>query len=388
MNGRGDEARSAGRRPTLLILSFSDISADARVLKQVEHFSTSYEVTTCGYGPSPSSDVTHIEVPGDRVIWRYDRAALLLRRYRHAYWTNPAIEWTAGALSDMRFDVVLANDVDAVGLALSLHPAHGVHADLHEYAPRQKEELPRWRWFVAPFIAWMCRTFVAHAQSWTTVSGGLAREYLRVFGFDAQVVTNASPYLSLSPTPVGDPIRLVHSGACLRNRHLMTLIDGVEVASRAVTLDLYLTPNDPAYLAELRSRAAGVPGVRVHDPLPYSELVRALNGYDVGVFVLPPVNFNYEWALPNKLFDFVQARLAVLVGPSAEMAAYVREYGLGSITDDFSAAALGRAIDELDVDSVTGFKRRADASADSLSAEAQVAIWDRALAALTESRPG
>ena len=39
-------------RPTLLILSFSPIASDARVLKQVRMLAQDHDVTTCGYGPA------------------------------------------------------------------------------------------------------------------------------------------------------------------------------------------------------------------------------------------------------------------------------------------------------------------------------------------------
>ena len=45
-----------------------------------------------------------------------------------------------------------------------------------------------------------------------------------------------------------------------------------------------------------------------------------MNACDVGVFCMPPINVNARYALPNKFFDFVQARLAVAVGPAEEMA--------------------------------------------------------------------
>ncbi len=40
-------------RPRLLILSFSPIVSDARLLKQVRRFRDDYAVTTCGYGDAP-----------------------------------------------------------------------------------------------------------------------------------------------------------------------------------------------------------------------------------------------------------------------------------------------------------------------------------------------
>src|SRR5699024_12617623 len=49
----GDVEGAAGDTPpSLLVLSFSDISRDARVLKQVTMISTDYRVMTCGYGPT------------------------------------------------------------------------------------------------------------------------------------------------------------------------------------------------------------------------------------------------------------------------------------------------------------------------------------------------
>ncbi|KQV06024.1 hypothetical protein ASC63_00535 [Leifsonia sp. Root112D2] len=162
----------------------------------------------------------------------------------------------------------------------------------------------------------------------------------------------------------------------------MVMIEGVALSRANISLDFYLTPNDPVYLAELQSHVVGMPNVRVNDPVPYDELIATLNDFDVGVFVLPPVNFNYEWALPNKLFDYVQARLGVVVGPSAEMSAYVRDFGLGEVAINYTAGAFARVLDALTLEQVHGFKRASDAAARDLSAEAQVTIWNQAIATI------
>jgi hypothetical protein len=366
----------------LLIISFSTISADARVLKQVRRFAGEYEVHTVGYGPAPEGVASHVRVPDEFPVWQYDRGSVVLRRYRRAYWSNKAIAFARDALRGTAWDAVLANDVDAVGLALALEPARGVHADLHEYAPRQKEDVPRWRRFVAPFIRWMCREFVTRAASVTTVGQGIADEYLREFGIRAGVVTNAAPYSELSATPVSSPLRLVHSGAALRDRNITTILDAVEATTADVSLALYLTPNDPAFLDEIRARAAASERIELHDPVPYAVLSRALNGNDVGIHILPPVNFNNRWALPNKFFDYVQARLGVIIGPSPEMAGVLESRGFGAVTAGFEAADLTRALDALDPARVAEWKRAADASARELSADAQIEVWAEAIAKL------
>lgn len=369
-------------RPTLLIVSFSPIVSDARLLKQIAVFRDRYDIVTCGYGEAPDGVTEHVRIPEEYAIWRHPRLLVVLRQFRRAYRGNAAIAAATSALRGRTFDVVLANDVEAAGVALSVRSRGGVHADLHEYSPRQHEELLRFRLFVKPFMMWMCRTQVARADSWSTVSAGLAREYERRFGFRPVVVTNAAPYVQAQPTPVHEPIRLVHSGAALRNRHLGAVVEGVR-ASRAATLDLYLTPNDPGYLAELSGLADASGGrVRLHAPVPYARLAETLRDYDVGVHILPPVNFNNRWALPNKIFDYVQARLGVIVGPSPEMAEYVQRFGIGWVTPDFTAASLARTVDALTADAAAAAKRSSHAHARELSSESQVQIWKTAVDAL------
>lgn len=371
----------------LLILSFSPIASDARVLKQVELFRHDYAVTTCGIGAFEREGVEHVRIPDGLGARDLDGRLITLRLYRRAYWRIGAVRWSAAALRGRRFELILADDVEAVPVALRLRPTRGVHADLHEYTPRLHEENPAWARRIKPFWDWVCRAYVRRAASWTTVGEGLAREYEREFGFLPEVVVNAAPYAPLEAGPVASPLRLVHSGACLRSRNVMAVVEAVAATSADVTLDLYLTPNDPGHLEEIRQRAAKIAGVTLHPPVPYDDLITTLNRFDVGVHLLAPTNFNNRWALPNKLFDYVQARLGVLVGPSPEMARIVEERGIGRVAEDFTSEALARVIGDLTSAEVSGFKENAEAAARDLSAEAQSAAWGTAIRALAEGTP-
>ncbi len=374
---------ASSARPSLLILSFSPIVGDARVLKQVTAFGGRYDVTTCGYGEAPEGVVEHLRIPDGARTDDTDFRLIAARLWRAAYSSTGSVRAARELLRGRRYDAVLANDVETVPLSLECAPPARVHADLHEYSPRLREEVDAWMRWRSPYVRWMCRRFVARVASTTTVGEGLARQYDADFGFRPEIVTNATPFADLSPGSVGDPLRLVHSGAALRNRDLMLLLDGVGKVSRPVTLDLFLTPNDPGYVAELRTRAQRLDHqVTVHDPVAYRDLVTTLHRYDVGAFVLPPVNFNYENALPNKLFDYVQARLGLVVGPSPEMARTVRDRGVGLVTSDFTAESFASAVESLDAASVARFKQASHAAAREMSAESQVVGWVRAVDAL------
>ena len=372
-------------RPRLLILSFSNISADARVLKQVKYFADRYEVTTYGYGPPPDPRVRHLRLDDAHGIRHWRRLDLILRRFRLIYWGQPAIRQAKSDLAPLgRFDVILANDIDTIGLAIALNPVHGVHADIHEYAPRQNEELLVWRVFIAPYVRWMCRRFLPRAASMTTVGQGIVDEYRRVYGVEAGVVTNAAPYAELTARPVGTPIRLVHSGASIRNRRLEVLVDAAAASTSDVTLDLYLMDNDPDYVAELRERGAASDRIRFPDPVPYQQLITRLNEYDVGIHVMAPTNFNNRWALPNKFFDYVQARLGLIIGPSPEMQSLLDAHGLGAVADGFGTAALTRVFDSLNADQMRVWKSHAATAAHALSSEAQLVVWGTAIEALAD----
>ena len=370
-------------RPTMLILSFSPIARDARVLKQVERFRYEFDVTTCGYGDAPEGVAEHIRVPDDARYNDLNGSLITLKRYRAAYWRLSAVKWARENLRGRRFDVAIADDVEAVPVAVKLHPRNGVLADLHEYSPRLHDDHALWFKRITPWFEWVVRRYVTKADAWTTVSRGIVEEYRRNFGFRAELVTNAAPHRAdLAPSPVGDPIRLVHSGACLRDRNLHLMAEAVEEAANDVTLDFYLTPNHPDYLDELKAFAATSSRITVHEPVPYARLIDTLNSYDVGIFVLPPVNFNYAHALPNKLFDFVQARLAVLIGPSSEMEHYVRTYGLGEVADANTKDAARAAVERLTQESVAAAKAHSHAAAAELSGENQVDVWERLIMSL------
>ncbi|UYO98167.1 glycosyltransferase family 1 protein [Microbacterium sp. M28] len=375
-------------RPSLLLISFSPLRSDARILKQIGLLRDDYEVTTLGYGAAPDGAAAHIEVPASEDFQDLNGRLITLHLYRRAYWNLSAVRWARTRLPIGTFDVILANEMEAVPLALSLRPRGGVHADLHEYTPKLKEEFPEWDRRIRPFWEWVARRYVTKAQSWTTVSPAIVDTYEEKFGFRPELVTNAAPLSDFTPGPVHQPIRIVHSGACLRNRRLEILLDAMERTSADVSLDFYLTPNDPAFLAELRERAARMTNVTVHDPLPYAELIRTLNAYDVGVHVLPPTNFNNAAALPNKLFEYAQARLGVIVGPSPEMARYVRELGFGAVTEGFTAEHLSAVVDALTPERVLAWKQAAHENAVSLSAQSQLPVWGHAIRRLAAAAEG
>ncbi|QWW20270.1 hypothetical protein I6B53_04040 [Schaalia sp. 19OD2882] len=365
-------------RPRLLILSFSPIRHDARVLKQVRMAVGRYHVTTCGFGEAPDGVDDHVQIDHSSLPGKTWDLLLATKAYRAGYWLIPDVRTARRALRGRRFDVILADDIDTVPLAIPLKPRCGIHADLHEYFPRLAEDHAPWKKRIGPWYHWLCRVHLPKVTSVTTVSEGIAREYSEQFGIEVGVVTNATPFHDLEPGSVDDPIRVVHSGTSHRERNITAIVEGV-LSVPGYTLDLYLTPNDPPHLAELKQLAETESNLTVHDPVPYEQLIETLNRYDIGAFLLPASNFSFANALPNKVFDFIQARLALVVSPIPEMAKVVRDAEVGVVTDGVGAEELARALSELDREKVAVLKASSHAHARELSCESEVPKWDAAL---------
>ncbi|GAB7192251.1 glycosyltransferase family 4 protein [Kineococcus sp. NUM-3379] len=369
-------------RPRILVLSFSPIATDARVLRQVRQLSSLGDVTTCGFGPHPEPATEHLQVPAglpSLPLTPAGVADLGLRRYRRAERAAPALAAAARRLAGRRFDLVVANDARALPLAHDVAAGAPVWADMHEWAAEEFSHDLRWRLLVSGFADHLCKVYLPRSAAVTTVCDGIAELYTARYGVACSVLANCPDAQDLHPSlPEPGRLRLVHSGIALRARRLDLMLQAVAQAGEHVSLDLFLMPagDGGRYLAQLRREAAGCGRITFRDPVPPAELPRAMNGLDVGVFLLPPSNTNARLALPNKFFDFVQARLGVLVGPSPEMARLVRRHSLGWVADGFTAADLGRAIAALDDAGVARAKAASAAAAHELSAQAQ---WEHGL---------
>ena len=100
------------------------------------------------------------------------------------------------------------------------------------------------------------------------------------------------------------------------------------------------------------------------------------------VFSLPPQTTNHRLMLPNKFFDFVQARLALVFSPSPETAKLMQEHDLGVITEDFSNAALTRAVASLTHADVERYKANTHRAARALSSAEDESVTRALLARL------
>lgn len=377
----------ASARPRILSISFSPIHADSRVLRQIEVLRANGDVTTVGYGPAPEGVERHIRVP-DHAASLPQTPLGVLRLAAHAH---RSVELTSpGEKAVLRevvqagpYDLVVANDARALPLAFTAAGASPVYADMHEWAAEERATVFVWRVLVGPYMEHLSRAYLPRAAAVTSVSAGLANLYAERYSIETSVVRNAADFRDLKPSMVDpDRIQLVHSGTADAERNIMELIEATERLGERFTLDLYLLEVPGGHLHEIKTRAANSPRVTVHDPVPPDTLPEVLNQYDLGIFLYPLRTLSHLYHLPNKFFDFVQARLGLVFSPAPEIEAHIAQYGIGLITRDTSADALVDALRDVTATDVARFKKASDAAARALSSEPDRATQDALVARL------
>ncbi len=376
-------------RPRILCISFSDIRHDARVLRQVSVLAQFGEVTTLSYGAKPEGVDEHLEI--DQRLPSLPQtpagvAKLALRRFRSVMLDAPAVRRAKALLGDRRFDLVVANEARALPLAFEVGGSPKVWCDLHEWAPAERTHVLSWRLLVAPFMTWLCAEFLPRVDAATTINRSIGDLYLRDFGVRTEIVRNARPFVAgLGPTPLETGrVRLVHSGGAVPGRNIEAIIDAVDTLGDPYSLDLFLIPSrqGDAYWQQLNDRIERSPNTTLHPPVPPQDLPAALNPFDLGVFLLPPHTDNHRFMLPNKFFDFVQARIGMVYGTSVETDRLIAEHGLGVVTRGYTADDLVAALQAMTPDDLDGYKRAADAVAEAMSSESDVEVQASILARL------
>jgi hypothetical protein len=364
---------------TILIISFSDLKNDPRIQRQIAFLKEQYRIIAVGLTDPEVPDVRYIPCTlGNRTlpIQAIKGLLLVLKHYDLFYWFPGGVTQVIRQLYDIHADLILANDIQTVPLALKLATMHGAKVifDAHEYFPKQFEHRLWWRKIVGPYLTKLCLTNIPQVDGMITVGQAIAEQYEQDTGVKPVVMTNAPFYQDIQPclrSHDEQRIRLIHHGYAQRSRKIENMIAVMGYLDERFELDFLLvpSPSSPGYIEELQQLAKNNPRIQFLPPVSMQELVGFSNQYDIGVFLVEPTTFNLRYTLPNKFFEFIQARLAVAIGPSVEMARLVQQYQCGVVADNFSPRSLAKALMRLDHTIINAYKRQSHKAAQQLSAE-------------------
>ncbi|MFT6715981.1 MAG: hypothetical protein ACJA0Q_000610 [Saprospiraceae bacterium] len=338
---------------TVLIIAFTNLKNDPRVYRQILSCSKEgYQVVAVGLKDPEIEGVTFVQVAKEETFFKKVFLAILLlvRSHQKYYWGLSPVKHAMSALRNRKADLIIANDTETLPLAVAMKlKMEGCKLlfDAHEYAPLEHEDSFMWRLLFKKEREHVLRTGKQHIDKMFTVCKGIAEKYHEVFGLEATVVTNASDYFE--PNQVRtfnkeEKIKLIHHGVSLPARKIETMINMMDLLGDSFELNLMLVNANDNYHRELEKECDKRNNVKMIKPVPMKDIVSFISKFDVGLYILKPTNYNNMMALPNKIFEFIQARLIVAIGPSPEMARLVRENEIGIVAQDFSAEMMAKSI--------------------------------------------
>ena len=314
-----------------------------------------------GLAPIALEGIQIVRVGGERLAAGLRSAGLggmakddaaLVREARGLYRLGRLGRLTAGLVRAGRklgrFDVVHANDLDTLPAAALLARRSGARLvyDAHELYTTQEPDPPRAHRRVSASLE---GSLARRADVVSTVSAPIAEELRRRLRLEEtpRVVLNCPPLVEVSvePSAEGTPLAVVYQGAMGPGRPLEDLLVAAEHASGA-HFTLRIAGAHPALLRQEVGRR-GLANVDVVDPVAPDGLVEALVGFEVGLVINRPVTRNDELVLPNKLFEYLMAGLAVAAPRLPGLTPVVDGEGAGVTFEPGRPDLLGTALQEL-----------------------------------------
>lgn len=253
--------------------------------------------------------------------------------------------------------------------------------DSHEYFTEVPElaDRPRTRGIWKRIEAFI----VPHLTQGIAVSDHISRVYQEEYGTEFITIRNVSrsgkpetneTFSSAYPSRY----RVIYQGALNMGRGIELMIDAMQWMQDTV---LFIV-GDGDIRDELRERVFRLKLTdRVVFPgrVPPAQLFSITSQCHLGLSLEEDLGLNYRYSLPNKIFDYIQARVPVLCSDLPEMASLVTSHEVGEICRSREPAELAVQMKEMLSD-----ERRRDWWKENLEASAAQLCWEKEESKLKE----
>ena len=254
-------------------------------------------------------------------------------------------------LLSRKANLFFANDLDTLLPCYIHHKFRRIPIifDSHEYFTGVPELQNRA--FVRKVWKLIEKSIVPHLKYFITVNDSMAELFSKEYNREVKVVRNIPPkrpYLvERSKEKLGidasKKMILLQGGGINIDRGAEEAIDTMQYIENAVLYiigggDVINQLKVRAEKPELKNKVVFI------SKLPYNELYAYTVHADIGLSMDKDTNINYRFSLPNKLFDYIMARVPVLASRLPEIEKIVRDYGIGEIIDNHEPAHIASKI--------------------------------------------
>ncbi len=243
-----------------------------------------------------------------------------------------------------RGDIILSNDLDSLlgaswaarfrGRTL-IYDSHELFTEVPELVGRERQKKV-WLYLEKRLLPRVHKAY--------TVCASIAQIYQQQYGVSFEVIRNLPQQKAvLSGAVKAQTPYILYQGALNLGRGIALMIQAM---CHLKNLQLWIAGSGDcdAELHQLVDEMGLQDKVRFLGRLTPEALVNITQGALLGLSLEEDLGLNYRYALPNKLFDYIQAQIPVLVSDLPEMSAIVQQYGVGEIVKDREPEKLAKQI--------------------------------------------
>ncbi len=300
-------------------------------------------------------------------LWLWLGLRVFPQRYEVAYWKNEpkyAAFLEAGIKGIETADLWIANDWNMLPIALKLSEEKGgrVLYDSHEYAIDQFADDRQWKRFARPLVKAVERACITRVDAISAVSPGICDALHQHYGLAQRPVCirNIPQFEKTKFRPSGAPLVFLYQGVVGPGRGLEALIQSTPLWTIRARLIIRGPEGRAGYAQELEvmaGRTSTSVEINIEPPVPFDALIAKAREADVGIMALNNASVHNQYALPNKLFEYMMAGLALCVSNCEDMADIIAEHKTGVLIESLSVQNIAAAINSLDEQSIDTYKR-------------------------------
>jgi glycosyltransferase involved in cell wall biosynthesis len=251
-----------------------------------------------------------------------------------------------------RADALLSNDMDTLpaNFLAAKFKRIPVYFDSHEYFSEVPEIINRK--YVKKIWIFFENLLLPKIKFSYTVCKSIAKIYKDKYHIDSHVIRNL-PYkkvdliqaLPEELIPFKDIRKIIYQGSLNIGRGLEMMVETMRFLENTV----FIIAGEGDISARLRKKVSEnnlSNKVVFLGKIPIYELYRYTVNADLGISLEENLGLNYYYALPNKLFDYIQAQVPVLVSDFPEMSSVVNNFKIGLTTNERSPEKLAAIIQE------------------------------------------
>ncbi len=254
------------------------------------------------------------------------------------------------------FSLLVSNDLDTLlpNYLVSRLRGKPMVYDSHEYFLGSAEIVERPP--VRKFWAMIEKMIFPRLKHVITVNASIADLYEKDYGVRPHVVRNLPKRYKPGQTtrqqlglPIDKRIVLMQGGAINMDRGAEELIHAMKPQFGLKDVEIYFIGGGDVWqkIKELTRELHLGRVVHFLPKMPYGKMMQYTALCDIGVSIDKPVSMNYQYSLPNKLFDYIAAGIPVLASPLVEVKKVVEGYDVGMCIQDHDPAHIARVIEDM-----------------------------------------